>query len=245
MTVTEETRSSEGRLFAIGDIHGCSTALRTLIKGIDPRPEDTLVILGDFIDCGPDSKGVVEQFTALSKRCRLIVLLGNHEEMLLNALDSNSEYRYWLKLGGKETLRSYSPYSTDLEVITSEHVRFIRSCLNYFETETHIFVHANYDHERPMSHDSGTRLRWEHLDLVRLRRHCSGKTFVVGHTPQANGNVLNRGFLIGIDTDCCRGGWLTALDARTGEVIQTDEYGELGRFWKKPLRVLDEGSSEK
>ena len=108
LNVAEETKSDEGRLFAIGDIHGCSTALRTLIEAIDPRPEDTLVILGDFIDCGPDSKGVVEQLIALSNRCRLITLLGNHEEMLLNAVDSKSEYRYWLKLGGKETLRSYS-----------------------------------------------------------------------------------------------------------------------------------------
>jgi serine/threonine protein phosphatase 1 len=221
MNGTEETSSREGRLFAIGDIHGCSAALRTLIEAIDPRPEDTIVILGDFIDCGPESKGVIEQLLALSNRCRLITLLGNHEEMLLNAVDSKSEYRYWLKLGGKETLTSYSPYSTDLDVIPADHIRFIRGCLNYFETDTHIFVHANYDHERPMSHVSGTKLRWEHLDLVQLNPHSSGKTVVVGHTPQANGNVLDLGFLIGIDTDCCRGGWLTGIDVRTGAGSQS------------------------
>jgi serine/threonine protein phosphatase 1 len=93
MNDIEETRTSEGRTFAIGDIHGCSKALRTLIEAIDPRTADTVVILGDFIDCGPDSKGVVDLLIALSNRCRLIALIGNHEEMLLNALESRSEFR--------------------------------------------------------------------------------------------------------------------------------------------------------
>jgi serine/threonine protein phosphatase 1 len=200
-------------------------ALRTLVEAIAPRPEDTLVVLGDFVDCGPDSKGGVEQLIALSNRCRLICLLGNHEEMLLNALESKSEFRYWFNLGGKQTLRSYSPYSTDLEVIPADHIRFIRDCRDYFETETHIFVHANCDPELPMNRISGTKLRWEPLDLNRLRPHCSGKAVVVGHTPQANGEALDLGFLIGIDTDCCRGGWLTAWQVRTTHLLQSTERG--------------------
>jgi serine/threonine protein phosphatase 1 len=187
MYSTEETKA-KGRLFAIGDIHGCSTALRTLIEAIDPHPEDTVVILSDFIDWGLDSKGVVYQLVALSARCRLITLLGNHEEMLLNALESKSEFRYWLKFGANETLKSCSPHSTDLSVIPSVHVRFIRGCRDYFETETHIFVHANYDPDLPMNQISVTKLRWEALDLIQLRPHCSGKTVVAGHTPQADGN---------------------------------------------------------
>ena len=138
--------------------------------------------------------------------------------MLLNALESKSEFRYWLKLGGKQTLDSYCTYRTDIEVIPAEHVRFIRGCLNYFETETHIFVHANYDPDAPMNRISASRLRWEHHQASRLRPHFSGKTVVVGHTPQVTGEILDLGFLIGIDTDCFRGGWLTALDVSTGEV---------------------------
>jgi serine/threonine protein phosphatase 1 len=226
MKVTEETTSVEGRLFAIGDIHGCSTALRTLIETIHPSPEDTIVILGDFIDCGPDSKGVVDQLIALSARCQLVTLLGNHEEMLLNALESKSEFSYWMKFGGKHTLESYSPNSTDINVIPADHIRFIRSCRDYFETETHIFVHANYDPDLPMNQLSDAKLRWDALDVARLRPHCSGKTVVVGHTPQANGNVLDLGFLIGIDTDCCRVGWLTGFSDR-GNVVQTDESGAI------------------
>ncbi len=207
MTVGGESEQSEGRLFAIGDIHGCSTALRTLIDAIEPRPEDTIVVLGDFIDCGPDSKGVVEQLIALSTRCQLVCLLGNHEGMLKYALQHKSEFRSWFNLGGRQTLMSYSPYRSDLEVIPPEHIRFIRGCRDYFETEAHIFVHANYDPDAPPSRFSESKLRWEHLDLNQLRPHCSGKKVVVGHTPQISGDVLDLGFLIGIDTDCCRAMW--------------------------------------
>jgi serine/threonine protein phosphatase 1 len=94
------------RILAIGDIHGCSTALGRLIDAIDPGPDDLIVTLGDYIDWGPDSRGVIEQLIALSGRCRLVSLLGNHEEMLLEALDSNDQLRYWLKFGGDRTLLS-------------------------------------------------------------------------------------------------------------------------------------------
>jgi hypothetical protein len=70
------------RLFAIGDIHGCNLALRTLIAAIDPKPDDTIVVLGDVIDWGPDSRDCVQQLIDLSGRCQFILVRGNHEEML-------------------------------------------------------------------------------------------------------------------------------------------------------------------
>ena len=230
MSRTTEDVEDFRRILAIGDIHGCSTALRALIDAIDPGPDDLVVPLGDFIDCGPDSRGVVQQLIALSSQCRVISLLGNHEEMLLNALESRSEFRYWIKLGGKQTLGSYSTTRSDLEVIPAEHVAFIRGCRNYYETQTHIFVHANFDPELPMCRIDGGKLRWEHLDMSRLRPHCSGKTVVVGHTPQPDGAIQDLGFLVGIDTDCCRGGWLTAFDVSTGQTIQADQSGRVRRF---------------
>jgi serine/threonine protein phosphatase 1 len=95
------------RLFAIGDIHGCHIALKTLIDAIDPRPDDTIVVLGDVIDWGPDSRDCVQQLIDLSGRCQFILIRGNHEEMLFAALESRSELRYWLNFGGEETLKSY------------------------------------------------------------------------------------------------------------------------------------------
>jgi serine/threonine protein phosphatase 1 len=200
-----------------------------LIEEIQPRLDDLIVVLGDFIDGGPDSRGVIEQLIALSSRCRLVALLGNHEEMLLNAVESRSEFRYWLKLGGQQTLDSYCTYRTDIEVIPAEHVRFIRGCLNYLATDTHIFVHANYDPDAPLNRMSTTRLRWGAIKPAEVRPHSSGKTVVVGHTPQVSGEILDLGFVVGIDTNCFRGGWLTALDVATGETVQANQQGEVRR----------------
>ena len=99
---------TEGRIIAVGDIHGCSAALAALIEAVKPGPDDALVFLGDYIDRGPDSRGVLDQVLALRERCTVVPLLGNHEEMLLAALESGSELRYWLKFGGEETLNSSS-----------------------------------------------------------------------------------------------------------------------------------------
>ena len=96
-----------GRTIAIGDIHGCQAALAALIDTIAPGSEDTLVTLGDYIDRGAHSSGVVDQLIALARRCRLVPLLGNHEELLLDALRDITNLRRWLTLGGADTLRSY------------------------------------------------------------------------------------------------------------------------------------------
>src|SRR4051794_24210521 len=96
-----------GRLYAIGDVHGCSVALKTLIEAIAPDQDDTLVFLGDVIDYGPDSKGVIEQLMALEPLCRLILIQGNHEEMLLNAVNGRDDYQFWVRCGGDATVRNY------------------------------------------------------------------------------------------------------------------------------------------
>ena len=103
------------RLFAIGDIHGCSTALKTLIDAIDPRPDDTIVTLGDYVDRGPDSAGVVAHLIgpAPAGFCRFS-LIGNHEVMMLDFLRDPAAHAYWLDEGGRETLAS-SSVGTGLE----------------------------------------------------------------------------------------------------------------------------------
>lgn len=220
-----EAASGEGRLIAIGDIHGCSIALRTLLEAIAPRPQDTIVTLGDYVDWGPDSRSVIEQLIALSERCNLVPLLGNHEELLLDAVESESKLRSWLDLGGEETLKSY-PYDGGEDMIPKEHVEFIRKCRDFYETSTHIFVHANYDPWLPLDQTGRTTLGWTFLDDDQLRMHVSGKTVMVGHTPQTSGLVLDRGFLVCIDTDCSRGGWLTALDVHSRGVTQANQDGQ-------------------
>jgi serine/threonine protein phosphatase 1 len=221
-----------GRTIAIGDIHGCSAALRALLAVIDPAPEDTLIPLGDYIDRGPDSNGVLDLLIGLAQQCRLVPLLGNHEEMLLAALADRKALEVWLACGGVEAVLSYGwvaggPRRALAELIPEEHRRFLAGCHPFHETATHLFLHAGYVPELPMDEQPGLALRWRVTDARTAAPHCSGKVAVMGHTPQKSGEVLDLGFLVCIDTDCCRGGWLTALEVDSGEVWQVDREGRL------------------
>lgn len=221
-----------GRTIAIGDIHGCRDALAAVIDAAAPEPTDTIVTLGDYIDRGPHSRGVLDQLIALAGRCRLVPLLGNHEETLLDALRDISTLRRWLTLGGADTLRSYGwapggPRRALADLIPKSHREFLAGCRSYFETPTHLFVHAGYVPELPLAEQPELALRWRVTAAATAAPHCSGKRAVVGHTPQKSGEVLDLGFLVCIDTDCARGGWLTALDTGTGRVWQADRTGRL------------------
>jgi serine/threonine protein phosphatase 1 len=221
-----------GRTIAIGDIHGCADALAALVGAIRPDPADTVVLLGDYIDRGPDSSRVLDQLIALGGRCRLVPLLGNHEEMLLDALRDITALKPWLTCGGVEALRSYGwvrgggrrPLA---DWIPAPHRAFLAGCRPYHETDTHLFVHAGYVPELPLAGQPGLALRWRVTDPRTAVPHCSGKLAVVGHTPQGSGEVLDLGFLVDIDTNCWRGGWLTALDVGSGRLWQADRGGRL------------------
>src|SRR3954451_13534332 len=132
------------RTIAIGDIHGCSAALDALLDALRPRPEDTIVTLGDYINRGPDSRGVLDRLIDLGRWCRLVPVLGNHEEMLFEALAGSYPLDYFLGVGGDATLDSYGP-GRDPSIIPKEHLGFLRGCLDFHETDTHVFTHAGYD----------------------------------------------------------------------------------------------------
>ncbi|HUY34614.1 MAG TPA: metallophosphoesterase family protein [Pirellulales bacterium] len=214
------------RTIAIGDIHGCSTAFRKLVEAVELRPDDTLVTLGDYVDRGLDSRGVLEFLIELTNRCRLIPLLGNHEEMMWAACEGRFELRYWRECGGQATLDSYGKQGV-LELVPRCHLEFVRRCHVWFETETHLFVHANYRADLPMRQQDGKTLRWLSLRAHMPPRHMSGKTAIVGHTPQPDGEILDVGYLKCLDTGCCAGGWLSALEVDSGQVWQVDERGAL------------------
>lgn len=110
--------------------------------------------------------------------------------------------------------------------VNGNHVRFPESCRSYFETDTHIFVHANYKPDVPLDQFNDHTLRWLSLrDYVPPQRHCSGKVVVVGHTPQTE--VLDFRYLICLDTGVWKGGWLTAMDVESGKIWQVSDSGTL------------------
>ncbi len=211
------------RVVAIGDIHGCSTALRSLLDAITPATTDTIILLGDVIDRGPDSRNVIKILTALACRCKLVFVRGNHEELLLNALDDAAEIPRWLRIGGRATLASYG-CETPSE-IPGQDLEFIRSSVDFYEDAENIFLHAGYVENLELSQQPALALRWR-VTHDKTLPHCSGKVVVAGHTPQKSGKVLNLKHVLCIDTNCVHGGWLTAVDMATGNLWQANNQGE-------------------
>lgn len=212
------------RLIAIGDIHGCSQALSTLLTAIAPQAGDTIVTLGDYVDRGPDSSAVLEQLVELAGKCHLVPLLGNHEIMMLSASGSAEEQRFWTSCGGLATLASYGG---DLANVPAAHLMFLNHCQKSFETDEYFFIHANYDSEVDVSETIDQIAYWEHITGAIPPPHVNGKVGVVGHTPQVDGMVHDHGHLIMLDTYCFGGMWLTALELNHGFMWQANEAGEL------------------
>lgn len=215
-----------GRTIAIGDIHGCSIALSSLLKAIEPSHDDTIITLGDYIDGGLDSRGVLDLLIDLQARCRLVPLLGNHEEMMLRARGNSDELKKWLQFGGQATLASYD--QERLRAVPKDHWQFLEQCKLFHVAKTHFFVHANYEPHRLLLKDQDRRhLLWTSLSDYTPGPHHSGRIAVVGHTPQDCGEILDLGHLKCIDTNCWDGGWLTALNVENGQAWQVDERGEV------------------
>jgi serine/threonine protein phosphatase 1 len=198
------------RTLAIGDIHGAGAALDALLAVVRPTPDDLLVFLGDYVDRGPDTRGVLDRLIALDRSHRCVFLRGNHELMMTRARHDRSERSMWLAVGGKPALASYGPAAT-LADVPAEHWDFLDDCLvDYYETDTHIFVHANLYPDVPLDEQPESMLFWEFL--TGPVGHESGKTVVCGHSSQKSGEVLDLGDTICIDTFAHGGGWLTCLD---------------------------------
>ncbi|WP_390620263.1 metallophosphoesterase family protein [Rubripirellula amarantea] len=214
------------RLIAIGDIHGCRNALKTLLEAVDPGPQDIVVTLGDYVDRGPDSAGVIDELIALGKRTRLVSLMGNHEEMMLEVVRHGEPHHNWLRYGGVETLESYN-FDGGLDFLSPEHDRFFDSLGDYFVTDDYFFTHAAYDPGLPLEEQSTEMLRWYSLTEGVPPQHISGKTAVVGHTANRHGEILDVGHLLCIDTYCYGGGWLTAVDLKTRKYWQASDDGVL------------------
>jgi serine/threonine protein phosphatase 1 len=208
-----------GRTIAIGDIHGHADALRRLIDKIQPRKEDIIVPLGDYVNRGPDSRGVIQAMIELSRNCRVIPILGNHDEMLLDARRDQHALGRFLYDGGEQTLASYVEdawfQGSDLSFIPEEHWDFHSRCQPYFETEHYIFTHACYDPFVAMNQQASRWLRWTPIETTPPLPHISGKMIVVGHT--AASEIRHWGHVVCIDTGCGLQGRLTAYEPATGD----------------------------
>jgi serine/threonine protein phosphatase 1 len=211
------------RTLAIGDIHGCHTALTALLEQVQPQPTDRVIFLGDYVDRGPASRAVIESLIDLSNACSTVFLRGNHEDMMLDARKEIGNLRLWQGCGGAETLLSYGAANGQnwIEAIPAAHWKFLERTQSYFESEEHIFVHGCVDPELAMEEQSDWLMYWENFE--RIQPHRSGKRIICGHTPQRAGQINNVGFAACVDTGAVYGGWLSCLEANSGEYWQANE----------------------
>ena len=215
-----------GRLLALGDIHGYSAALDAVLGAAAIERDDTVVALGDYIDRGPDSRGTVQRLIDLSGHCRLVPILGNHDQVALELIDHPTKNMTgWLSFGGNTTLTSYGCSSP--ADFPPDHIEFLQSCVDYHETENYFFVHASYLEDVPLARQPREILLWDSLRQRIPGPHYSGKTAVVGHTAQADGEIVDIGHLICIDTWVYGEGRLTLLDVNSRQVWQADKTGRL------------------
>ena len=222
------------RVYAVGDVHGCADQFGALLAAIDADdaargPADTmLVLLGDLIDRGPDSRGVVERAMRLAASPRFALLKGNHEEMLLRAATGHRpSLQLFNRYGGRETLMSYGVDAAaydeasfeELEAlivaaVPAAHRAFLDAGKPHLTIGDYLFVHAGIRPGISLAEQVGADLRWIRDPF--LSHRGPHEAFVIhGHTITAEPDVQSN--RIGIDTGAYAGGPLTAIGLEGGE----------------------------
>ncbi|ONF97053.1 metallophosphoesterase family protein [Sphingomonas jeddahensis] len=223
------------RIYAIGDIHGRLDLLDQLLDQIAAddaargAAQTGFIFLGDLVDRGPDSAGVVDRVRDLCKnRPDVRCLCGNHEEIFLGSYDGDTDLlRLLLRAGGHETLLSYGMDADEIERATigelaemmvrdipEQPITFLRSLQDYIVEGDYLFVHAGIRPGLPLEQQKSRDLRWiRDPFLDHTANH--GKFVVHGHT--ISERVDERVNRIGIDTGAYRTGRLTALGMEGGE----------------------------
>jgi serine/threonine protein phosphatase 1 len=228
--------------FAIGDVHGEAVKLRALHDAIldriafEKRPA-RIIHLGDYVDRGPDSRGVIERIMALeemfagSPRIEVISLMGNHERMMLDAYDATEDAGHWWTQGGAETIESYvgdeAPLATNWRsLIPRAHIDWIRRLrlIHHATDQKLVFVHAGIEPASFPNESDETYLwtrseRFMNDDNWPKRPALDGLTVIHGHTPVSDQPEL-KFRRINIDTGACFGGPLTAVVLKDGETPQ-------------------------
>lgn len=215
------------RVYAVGDVHGRLDLFEALIAAIEAddaarsEADTTIVLLGDLVDRGPDSAGVLDLARRLQARRKVRIIAGNHEEMFMQSLDDADVLRHFLRYGGKETALSYAidakryqeatiEEAQELlrEAVPVEDIEFICSFENHVAIGDYLFVHAGIRPGTPIEEQRRSDLRWIREPFL-SHAESHGAFVVHGHT--ITDEVDIRGNRIGIDTGAYQSGRLTAL----------------------------------
>jgi serine/threonine protein phosphatase 1 len=212
-----------GLVCAVGDIHGSLAKLRELVERCEKFAAGaplTFVFLGDYVDRGPDSAGVVRYLMELQSRRgeRLVALKGNHEAVVLDVCDGVCAADLWLSQGGDATLRSYR--AARAQDLPETVLRWFRSLPLSYDDGRRFFVHAGVNPQLPLEAQDERDLIWIREPFLSARRDY-GRLIVHGHTPLETGQPDLRANRLNLDTGAVFGGPLTAAafaDGRTDPV---------------------------
>jgi len=221
------------RSYVIGDIHGCPDELVYLVQALPLESGDRLVFLGDYIDRGPDSSGVISFLLELQKdrgAYEFVFLKGNHEDMLLSYLGLAGQHGdMFLFNGGKATLASYGfskteiPSDEALSLIPSTHKDFYRNLLTYYVMEPFLCVHAGIHPLKPLKDQTESELFWIRNQFI-YSPHTLAYTVLFGHTPQHD-VFYDLPYKVGLDTGLVYGNKLTCLET-TEKVLYQIQRGK-------------------
>lgn len=170
------------RTFVIGDIHGCSATLRRLVDArLRPASGDRICLLGDLIDRGPDSRGVLDYIFELRERgLQVTSVRGNHEEMFLQAGDDHFYQSLWNANGGQPTLESFQADGPG--DIPRPYRDFLESLPLYILLDDFVIVHAGLNFATPDPFEDTSAMLWTRSGYVD-RQRIGGRRLICGHTP--------------------------------------------------------------
>ncbi|MFC2086802.1 metallophosphoesterase family protein [Bacteroidota bacterium] len=195
----------ESKIYAIGDIHGCIRPFRVLLEDeIRPGKDDKIILLGDYVDRGSDSKAVVDYIIELQKNeYDIIPLKGNHEVMLLESTRSEISLLNWLYNGGGETLKSYDIYS--IAELDKVYIDFYNNLPYYYSLGDYYFVHAGFNDDIENPFEDKYHMIWKYREKYD-HPVFKNKTIVHGHFPvrkiKITENEKNNSTDINVDSGC-------------------------------------------
>jgi serine/threonine protein phosphatase 1 len=207
--------------YTIGDIHGHLDKLTEFVRRCNDDGAGhsmRFVFLGDYVDRGPDSRGVVQFLIDLQRSHdgRDVFLKGNHEDMMVTAADRDLFEDRWLDNGGIQTLESYG--LTSAAEISDDHIHWLRQLPIFFDDGKRFFVHAGVNPDRPLDHQDEFDLLWIRKPFLTSEKEM-GRLIVHGHTPLTSGQPDLRANRLNLDTGAFLGGPLTAA------VFEADDIG--------------------
>lgn len=228
------------RKLAIGDVHGCLKSLKTLLEFVSPTADDKVIMLGDYVDRGPESQGVIDYLINWPWEAKLILLKGNHEIIMAESGFSADHLNYWCQVGGLQTLASYDAKYAN---IPKNHWNFINAGLPYYETKKVIYVHGGVAPRQSLKDQDPVDLAWRRFPDA--KKHISGKLVICGHTIQRKGVPSDKKHTICLDTAACRGGWLTCYEAKTRRYWQANEKTKTREGVLKPRKKSGKAKKKK